>query len=132
MASNLKELRENEGISQSQLARDLGINTPTLCNYETGKALPSMEDLLVLVRRYQQPIDFGDIIDDYNKELILNSINALASRYPLLSVLHYAIKKVRYDLKEGNPSTSIVSITQELASYEEVPHLLPPDLNRKK
>lgn len=45
MIEKLKEIRESRGISQKQLANELGIKTSTYNNYEKIGAEPKIDDL---------------------------------------------------------------------------------------
>ena len=45
MIKNLKEIRESRGISQKQLAEELGIKTSTYNNYEKNGVEPKIDDL---------------------------------------------------------------------------------------
>ena len=47
----VRELREKKGLSQSALARMIGIRQPTVAAYESGKANPGPE-ICGLIRRY--------------------------------------------------------------------------------
>ena len=41
----LKELREEKELTQSQLAKEIGINRRTLSNYETGAREPDIQTI---------------------------------------------------------------------------------------
>ena len=45
---NLKKLRKAKGLTQSQLAKKLGINRATLASYEEGRAEPKFENLILI------------------------------------------------------------------------------------
>ena len=47
-AKRLKELREEKGVLQSELAKMLGIATPTYSNWEQGRTLPAITYLPIL------------------------------------------------------------------------------------
>lgn len=41
----IRELRERRGISQSELARRMGVKHPSVVQWETGKAMPAAAKL---------------------------------------------------------------------------------------
>ena len=41
----IKELREEKGLSQKQLAEVIGLNYRTISHYENGRAEPSLETI---------------------------------------------------------------------------------------
>jgi len=48
MGIKLRELREDRGLSQIEIAKEFNVNQKTISNYETGKREPSFE----LVERF--------------------------------------------------------------------------------
>ena len=54
----LKELREKEKITQSELAKELGISQNTYSQYETGARQPSLEMLVKLAEFYFVSTDY--------------------------------------------------------------------------
>lgn len=54
----LKELRKNKGISQEQVAIDLGISMRAYQNYEYGKREPNIEMILKLAEYYNVTTDY--------------------------------------------------------------------------
>ena len=54
----LKFLRENEKITQSELAKELGISQNTYSQYETGARQPSLETLIKLAKFYFVSTDY--------------------------------------------------------------------------
>ena len=53
----IKELRTKLGISQLDLAKNLGIHPSTLFNYETGRAEPNIKTLIKLADYYHVSLD---------------------------------------------------------------------------
>ena len=54
----LRELREEKGLSQRQLAKELGFSPNTICQYETGKREPD-------IRTIKKLCDFFEVTSDY-------------------------------------------------------------------
>lgn len=54
----IKELRETKGLSQKELAIELGVKQNTISQYETSIKRPSYEILILLA-------DFFDVSADY-------------------------------------------------------------------
>ena len=54
----LKELREKEKITQSELAKELGISQNTYSQYETGARQPSLDMLIKLAEFYFVSTDY--------------------------------------------------------------------------
>lgn len=53
----IKELRQKNGLYQSQLADAVGVSTSAVCKWETGAALPSIEKLPALAAALHCTID---------------------------------------------------------------------------
>ena len=45
LSEKIKELRKAKGMTQAELAKELGVKTGTISNYETGKSVPSEANL---------------------------------------------------------------------------------------
>ena len=56
--NRLKELRENVGLRQIDVANETGIDQKTLSNYETGKTNPDSYALLKLADFFNVSIDY--------------------------------------------------------------------------
>ena len=54
----LKELREKEKITQSELAKELGVSQNTYSQYETGQRQLPLECLIALARYYNTSTDY--------------------------------------------------------------------------
>ena len=57
-ARNLKILRIEHGISQKDLAKELGISRSCLANYETGNREPDNDILIRVADRFQVTVDY--------------------------------------------------------------------------
>ena len=55
---NLKKLRETKGITQTELAKELGVVRSTICQYEKGNREPDMETLIKIADYFGVSIDF--------------------------------------------------------------------------
>jgi len=48
----LKELRESKGLSQVQLAKELGLNHRTISQYENGTREPDIDTIKKLIKYF--------------------------------------------------------------------------------
>jgi transcriptional regulator with XRE-family HTH domain len=75
LGDRLRELREDIGLRQDELAIKLNISRSTYANYETSRAEPSISILLDIANIYGVSVDFivgnTDIRDNYYKDQIL-------------------------------------------------------------
>lgn len=67
----IKFLVQNQGISQSQLAKLLGRETKTISNYYCGKSLPDKKDLIILSKilgkSYDEILVFKGDVEGYQR-----------------------------------------------------------------
>lgn len=57
-ADNLKQLRKEKGMTQTQFASEFNIATGTIAMWETGKRTPDTETLKKIARFFNVSIDF--------------------------------------------------------------------------
>tara|TARA_R110002049_G_scaffold270895_7_gene447975 strand:+ start:756 stop:1541 length:786 start_codon:yes stop_codon:yes gene_type:complete len=66
-ASNIKYLRKNKGLTQSELANKIGINRPKIGSYEEGRAEPKLSIIQRISHFYK--VDIDDLLElDLSKE----------------------------------------------------------------
>ncbi len=58
IGKRLKEIRENEGLSQGDLAKEMGVTQSAVAHYEIGRNCPSHEIILWYADRFGISIDF--------------------------------------------------------------------------
>ncbi|HHV62342.1 MAG TPA: helix-turn-helix transcriptional regulator [Firmicutes bacterium] len=58
LGERLKELRHIRGITQRDLARDLGVAPATIAQYETGKRMPDVTTLDTLAGYFNVTVDY--------------------------------------------------------------------------
>ena len=121
--SRLKEVRNDKGIKQSEIAEYLGIKKDTYSKYETNGAIPSLETIFYFSKYFQLNIDFvlgledkrtNAKYDEYDKFLIANNLKYLRNKNNLtqislgkkINVTHAAINF--YEKGKTNPSLNIV------------------------
>lgn len=56
--TRLKELRTKNKLSQEALARETGLSRDTICNLETGRSRPNMEDIIILSEFFETTPNF--------------------------------------------------------------------------
>lgn len=54
----IKELREQNRISQNELAKQLNLTNKNICSYETGVANPKIETLIDMANFFNCSIDY--------------------------------------------------------------------------
>ena len=58
ISERLKELRLDNSLSQSQLAKELGITQSTIAKWESSERIPSLEFLIKIAKTYHCSIDW--------------------------------------------------------------------------
>lgn len=56
-SEKLKQIRNNEGISQEQLAERIGVSRQAVTKWETGKGLPDIENMTILAEIFKVTLD---------------------------------------------------------------------------
>ena len=57
LRENLRRYRDRAGLSQRQVAGELGLSRSAYTYYETGKTTPSAVDLFTLAQLYRVPVE---------------------------------------------------------------------------
>lgn len=63
---NLKELRENQGISQQKLAKEIGISQSNICEYEKGTVEATESIIIKLANYFDVSTDYLLGIEEYD------------------------------------------------------------------
>ncbi|MBR2801197.1 MAG: helix-turn-helix transcriptional regulator [Erysipelotrichaceae bacterium] len=58
VGEKIKELRHRKGINQEQLGRDIGFDRTVISKWETGKKLPSEEQLVILEKYFDVSAEY--------------------------------------------------------------------------
>lgn len=96
LAKRIKNLREEKGLSQKELANYLNISNSTLSQYESGVRVPS-DDIKIKIARY------FNVTTDY---LLGNSNIKQLSRKDERDIQKY-LDEMREDLKQGTLRLSL-------------------------
>lgn len=73
LKSNLKFLREQKGLSQTKLAKKIGVNQTTIGRWESGEITPTVDNVVDLLKALNIPIEsLGEFL---GKDLRLNNDN---------------------------------------------------------
>jgi putative transcriptional regulator len=57
MRNDVRERRDTEGLSQGELAKELGVSRQTINSIETGKYVPSLPLALALARFFDTTVE---------------------------------------------------------------------------
>lgn len=57
-AERLKELRNENNLSQAKLAKELNVDCSTIAKYETCKISPSVEMLILIARYFKVSVSY--------------------------------------------------------------------------
>lgn len=130
MRKTLKQLREESGLTQADVAKRLNTTGPIVCNYELGQSEPPLEDMIILERHFDQRIQWGETLTDRQKEVIVNSLVTLMQDYPLSTVLNFATKNLREGIRLGRPEL-LIRFYADASSQLNIEPLLPQGLKFK-
>lgn len=98
MINMIKKLREEQGYSQEQLAKELNISRQTLIKYENGEQ-PTIENVKKIANFFD--VDYACIID--NKEPVQHTYNIIAGE-----------KETKSDIRIDIPQNNIEKFKQVL------------------
>ena len=89
----IKQIREEKGVSQRQLAEIVGVSAVTVLNWENGIYDPSAKDLIKLSGALGVSIDYlvGNDGQDGGKDAVRKALNRL-SKEELIELIVSAIK----------------------------------------
>lgn len=68
VSNRLRVLRAEEGLTQEQLAADVGVTRVTINCVERGEYLPSLELGLLLARRFGRTVEEVFLVEDNHDE----------------------------------------------------------------
>lgn len=92
-------LREEQGITQEELAKELNITSRTLQNYEYGISEPKFDTIKQLSKLFNVNIDFftssNDVVSQNKKDVV-------SSRKPVVSPKNSTVKKQDLKLSQDN------------------------------
>ena len=92
-------LREEHGITQEELAKELNITSRTLQNYEYGISEPKFDTIKQLSKLFNVNIDFftssNDVVSQNKKDVV-------SSRKPVVSPKNSTVKKQDLKLSQDN------------------------------
>lgn len=66
MKNRIREIREEKGLTQEQLAKKSGVSRPFLSNIENGSAIPTMKTAIKISESLHKTLDelFYDMKED--------------------------------------------------------------------
>ncbi len=105
IGNRIKEARKSKGLSQQQLGDMLGVSKVSVCGYETGTRIPTLDNFLQLV-------EILDLTPDY---ILGREVDVIAE-----DVEGYSVKLSKNDIE----------IINELKKYNELYNMLIKDSKR--
>lgn len=78
IGENIRRIRTTKKMSQEELAKQLFVSRQTISRWETGKVLPTMENVLELVTFFEKPIEY--FIDNKNSTNITYSTEKVSTK----------------------------------------------------
>lgn len=102
-SDNLKKIRKEHGLSQAQLAKELGLGVSTIGMYESNIRKPSYDVLKKMSDYFNVPIDFlindGNTKDNIAIEYYISQIEKLAEKeqQQILDFIEFVFKNHKDD-----------------------------------
>jgi transcriptional regulator with XRE-family HTH domain len=87
LAENIKRLRKEKGWSQGELGEKIGCHLSHVNRIETGKYTPSLETVINIARAFEVPLDYLVNSADGSLEEVRIEDQTLANRIKLLNTL---------------------------------------------
>ena len=58
LSKQIADLRKKQGMSQSQLAKELNVSPSTIGMYEQGRRVPDLDTLIAMARLFNVSLDY--------------------------------------------------------------------------
>ena len=58
LSKQITDLRKKQGMSQSQLAKELSVSPSTIGMYEQGRRVPALDTLISMARLFNVSLDY--------------------------------------------------------------------------
>lgn len=113
----LKQLREDLGITQDELAKLLNLTQSTIAYYENGRKMPTLENAMIIAKIFETSLDYlvgvsecrkAEIIKEnqetYPSNTLLNDIDNLSA--DSLKDLEYFISFLKFRDLQTTKDTS--------------------------
>lgn len=105
LAKRLKLARENKGVTQTQVYKDIGIHNKTLSGYERGISEPDLNTIKTLANYYNVSVDY--LLGLTESEVLENPMNIFSKRLKHLRQLNNITQQELADyLKVGKTTIS--------------------------
>ena len=114
IAKNLRQLREQVGLTQTQVGAILGRNQQSVNHWETGYSQPNIETLLQMFEIYGIDSVFSPS-QRYNRQLSREEQVLLTAYQKAPDAIQAAVRRL-LDLREGEPK--VVPFQRELPLYD--------------
>ena len=82
LSRQLKTRREEQGLSQDEVAKAIFVSRQTISNWETGRTYPDVQSLLLLSVAFDISID--ELIKEYPEEVSKNTVSISGQRRRLV------------------------------------------------
>ncbi len=96
---SLEELRTSKGLQQKEVAKLIGLNYQTYCNYENGRSEPPAEILVRLSKLYEVPVDIIVQADNLKKNIEIQQQE--------IDLYKAQIEELKERIKDADPQMQI-------------------------
>ncbi len=124
--STLKEIRTALGMSQSEVGKIINVQQSNYSAYESGTALPCMEDMAILEKTFGQRIDWETSLTVQEEREIMESVLTLCKYYPITAVLTFTQKAIREGIRLGKPAILVRNYASMASKIVEDVKPIPP------
>lgn len=80
--NRIRETREGKGLSQKQVAIEVGVKSPSVSNWESGKTTPTPENYIAMARLFNVSVDYLMGIDTQGERSQSLNAEQLADNKP--------------------------------------------------
>lgn len=123
-ASNLKNLRLNNNLTQQELGNKLNISKQVISNYENNKRIPDLYTIIKISNFFNCSIDsliYSNTIIDIDKLISLNNsvdINSIDDLLKELNRLNDISSKI-INLLNTSKKNNLIEFSKELSTFEQ-------------